>query len=40
VRLLPPNGVAFGILGSKNRKIPDFLSIFGVVFAIFRVPDM
>jgi hypothetical protein len=38
--LLPPNGVAFGILGSKNRKIPDFLGIFGVIFATFRVPEV
>jgi hypothetical protein len=40
VRLLPPNGVAFGILRSRNRNILDFLSIFGVIFAIFRVPDV
>jgi hypothetical protein len=40
VRLLPPNRAAFGIVGSKNRKIPIFFSIFGPIFAIFRVSDV
>jgi hypothetical protein len=27
-------------VGSKNRKIPIFFSIFGPIFAIFRVSDV